>query len=191
MGRTGSAYRALRILARIATRDDKRADTFLSAVFLVAALVWWLNCVSTLGRHFVSWHYATGANVTDFRQTQNPYKASSSTSACSSTVLTALSCFSGGWRLRTHVDCSRNQRQFPTADIALNLSSAIFGAPLLLTTGWPRDCGPTSCAPALPKNKSCPGRYGYPWRPVGAAGTSSWHRWRLRNSPAARKAGRD
>lgn len=28
---------------RIATRYDKRADTFLSAVLIVATLVWWLN----------------------------------------------------------------------------------------------------------------------------------------------------
>ena len=28
---------------RIATRYDKRADTFLSAVFIVATLIWWLN----------------------------------------------------------------------------------------------------------------------------------------------------
>ncbi|MBC7906355.1 MAG: transposase, partial [Rhodospirillaceae bacterium] len=33
----------LKDFRRIATRYDKRADTFLSAVFLVAALVWWLN----------------------------------------------------------------------------------------------------------------------------------------------------
>ena len=28
---------------RIATRYDKRADTFLSAVLIVATLIWWLN----------------------------------------------------------------------------------------------------------------------------------------------------
>jgi transposase len=28
---------------RIATRYDKCADTFLSAVFIAAALIWWLN----------------------------------------------------------------------------------------------------------------------------------------------------
>ena len=33
----------LKDFRRIATRYDKRADTFLSAVFLVAAVVWWAN----------------------------------------------------------------------------------------------------------------------------------------------------
>jgi transposase len=33
----------LKDFRRIATRYDKRADTFLSAVFIAATLVWWLN----------------------------------------------------------------------------------------------------------------------------------------------------
>jgi transposase len=33
----------LKDFRRIATRYDKRADIFLSAVHLAAALVWWLN----------------------------------------------------------------------------------------------------------------------------------------------------
>jgi transposase len=33
----------LKDFRRIATRYDKRADTFLSAVFIAAAIVWWLN----------------------------------------------------------------------------------------------------------------------------------------------------
>lgn len=33
----------LKDFRRLATRYDKRADTFLSAVFLVAAVVWWAN----------------------------------------------------------------------------------------------------------------------------------------------------
>ncbi len=33
----------LKDFRRIATRYDKRADTFLSAVFIVATVVWWLN----------------------------------------------------------------------------------------------------------------------------------------------------
>jgi transposase len=33
----------LKDFRRIATRYDKRADTFMSAVFLVAAIVWWIN----------------------------------------------------------------------------------------------------------------------------------------------------
>ena len=33
----------LKDFRRIATRYDKRADVFLSAVFLAAALVWWAN----------------------------------------------------------------------------------------------------------------------------------------------------
>jgi transposase len=33
----------LKDFRRIATRYDKRADIFLSAVFIVAALVWWVN----------------------------------------------------------------------------------------------------------------------------------------------------
>jgi putative transposase len=33
----------LKDFRRIATRYDKRADTFLSAVLIAAALVWWLN----------------------------------------------------------------------------------------------------------------------------------------------------
>lgn len=33
----------LKDFRRIATRYDKRADTFLSAVFIAASLVWWLN----------------------------------------------------------------------------------------------------------------------------------------------------
>ena len=33
----------LKDFRRIATRYDKRADIFISAVFLVAALVWWAN----------------------------------------------------------------------------------------------------------------------------------------------------
>ena len=33
----------LKDFRRIATRYDKRADTFLSAVFIAAILIWWLN----------------------------------------------------------------------------------------------------------------------------------------------------
>jgi transposase len=33
----------LKDFRRIATRYDKRADTFLSAVFIAAAVIWWLN----------------------------------------------------------------------------------------------------------------------------------------------------
>lgn len=33
----------LKDFRRIATRYDKRADTYLSAVLIVATLVWWLN----------------------------------------------------------------------------------------------------------------------------------------------------
>jgi transposase len=33
----------LKDFRRIATRYDKRGDTFLSAVLIAAALVWWLN----------------------------------------------------------------------------------------------------------------------------------------------------
>lgn len=33
----------LKDFRRVATRYDKRADTFLSTIFLVATLVWWLN----------------------------------------------------------------------------------------------------------------------------------------------------
>jgi len=33
----------LKDFRRIATRYDKRADTFLNAIFLAATLVWWLN----------------------------------------------------------------------------------------------------------------------------------------------------
>jgi transposase len=33
----------LKDFRRIATRYDKRADNYLSAVLIVAALVWWLN----------------------------------------------------------------------------------------------------------------------------------------------------
>jgi len=33
----------LKDFRRIATRYDKRADTFLSAVFIAATLIWWLN----------------------------------------------------------------------------------------------------------------------------------------------------
>jgi len=33
----------LKDFRRIATRYDKRADTFLAAVFIAATLVWWLN----------------------------------------------------------------------------------------------------------------------------------------------------
>jgi transposase len=33
----------LKDFRRIATRDDKRADIFLSAVLLAAALTWWTN----------------------------------------------------------------------------------------------------------------------------------------------------
>jgi len=33
----------LKDFRRIATRYDKRADIFISAVFLVATLVWWAN----------------------------------------------------------------------------------------------------------------------------------------------------
>jgi|TARA_Y100000310_G_scaffold227253_1_gene229461 transposase len=33
----------LKDFRRIATRYDKRADTFLSAVLIVATIVWWLN----------------------------------------------------------------------------------------------------------------------------------------------------
>jgi transposase len=33
----------LKDFRRIATRYDKRADIFMSAVFLVAAVVWWAN----------------------------------------------------------------------------------------------------------------------------------------------------
>ena len=33
----------LKDFRRIATRYDKRADTFLSAILLVAALTWWIN----------------------------------------------------------------------------------------------------------------------------------------------------
>jgi transposase len=33
----------LKDFRRIATRYDKRADTFLSAIFIAAAIVWWSN----------------------------------------------------------------------------------------------------------------------------------------------------
>ena len=33
----------LKDFRRIATRYDKRADTFLSGIFIVAAIVWWIN----------------------------------------------------------------------------------------------------------------------------------------------------
>jgi len=33
----------LKDFRRIATRYDKRADTFLSAIFIAVTLVWWLN----------------------------------------------------------------------------------------------------------------------------------------------------
>ena len=33
----------LKDFRRIATRYDKRADTFLSAIHLVAAITWWVN----------------------------------------------------------------------------------------------------------------------------------------------------
>ena len=33
----------LKDFRRIATRYDKRADTFLSAVLIAATLIWWLN----------------------------------------------------------------------------------------------------------------------------------------------------
>ena len=33
----------LKDFRRIATRYDKRADTFLNAIFIAATLVWWLN----------------------------------------------------------------------------------------------------------------------------------------------------
>ena len=33
----------LKDFRRIATRYDKRADTFLSAVFIAATIVWWIN----------------------------------------------------------------------------------------------------------------------------------------------------
>lgn len=33
----------LKDFRRIATRYDKRADTFLSAILLAAALIWWIN----------------------------------------------------------------------------------------------------------------------------------------------------
>ena len=33
----------LKDFRRIATRYDKRADTFMSAVFIAATLIWWLN----------------------------------------------------------------------------------------------------------------------------------------------------
>ena len=38
----------LKDFRRIATRYDNRADAFLSAVFLVAAVVWWAKCAPTL-----------------------------------------------------------------------------------------------------------------------------------------------
>jgi|GEM_PF-689273 putative transposase len=38
----------LKDFRRIATRYDKRADVFLSAVLLAAALIWWINWVRTL-----------------------------------------------------------------------------------------------------------------------------------------------
>ena len=39
----------LKDFRRIATRYDKRADTFISAVFIAATLIWWLNRGRTLG----------------------------------------------------------------------------------------------------------------------------------------------
>jgi putative transposase len=33
----------LKDFRRIATRYDKRADTFLATVFIAATLIWWLN----------------------------------------------------------------------------------------------------------------------------------------------------
>ena len=36
-------FNKLKYFRRIATRYDKRADTFLAAVFLAATLVWWAN----------------------------------------------------------------------------------------------------------------------------------------------------
>ncbi len=38
----------LKDFRRVATRYDKRADTYLSAVFLAATVTWWLNRVLTL-----------------------------------------------------------------------------------------------------------------------------------------------
>jgi transposase len=37
------AYDRIKDFRRIATRYDKRADTFLAAVFIAATLIWWLN----------------------------------------------------------------------------------------------------------------------------------------------------
>ena len=39
----------LKDFRRVATRYDKRADTFLAAVLIAATLIWWLNRVPTLG----------------------------------------------------------------------------------------------------------------------------------------------
>ncbi len=36
-------FRRLKDFRRIATRYDKRADTFLSAVYIAAAMTWWIN----------------------------------------------------------------------------------------------------------------------------------------------------
>jgi transposase len=36
-------FRRLKDFRRIATRYDKRADIFLSAILLAAALTWWIN----------------------------------------------------------------------------------------------------------------------------------------------------
>ncbi len=51
----------LKDFRRIATRYDKRADIFLSAVCLAAAITWWANGVSTLGGGY----YATCIDAFD------------------------------------------------------------------------------------------------------------------------------
>ena len=41
--RIESAFNRLKDFRRIATRYDKRADIFLSAILLAAAITWWIN----------------------------------------------------------------------------------------------------------------------------------------------------
>jgi transposase len=41
--RIESAFNRLKDFRRIATRYDKRADVYLSAILLAAALTWWIN----------------------------------------------------------------------------------------------------------------------------------------------------
>ncbi|MBS7535767.1 transposase [Ancylobacter sonchi] len=59
----GWVFCRLKDFRRIATRDDKRADIFLSAVCIAASSTWWTNSISPPGTRQAAWFRASSARL--------------------------------------------------------------------------------------------------------------------------------